>query len=144
MDQACQIITFYFQSWTYWDFAPFWNKNGDLVKDLVSVFSRPYPIATAGSPQKLTYDPTSKEFYYEFRINNAIRNNYPTEIFVPPMTYPNSQFEIEMSDFLSWEFSPDDHNVIFVSQTKANDNLKMNISVYLKISPLVNVHILGG
>ena len=60
------------------------------------------------------------------------------------MTYPNSQFEIEMSDFLSWEFSPNDHNVIFVSQTKANDNIQMEISVYVKISPLVNVHTSGG
>ena len=60
------------------------------------------------------------------------------------MTYPNSQFEIEMSDSLSWEFSTHDHNIIFVSQTKAINNPQMNISVYLKISPLVSVHISGG
>ena len=60
------------------------------------------------------------------------------------MTYPNSQFEIQMSDFSSWEFSPDDQNIIFVSQTKANDNIQMEISVYVKITPLFNVHTSGG
>ena len=45
----------YFQSWTYWDFKPFWNTNGDMIKDLVSVFSRPYPIATAGIPKKMNF-----------------------------------------------------------------------------------------
>ena len=112
---------------------------------MVSVFSRPYPKATAGLPKKLTYDSTLKEFYYEFQINSALSNDYPTEIFVPPMTYPNSQFDIEMSDSLSWEFSLDDPNMIFVSKTKAYNNLEeAEIPVYLKICPLVSVYTSGG
>ena len=61
------------------------------------------------------------------------------------MTYPNSQFEIEMSDFLSWEFSPDDPNSIFVSKTKPYDSLEeAEIPVYLKISLLLSVYKSGG
>ena len=138
----------FFQSWTYWDSKYFWTDNGKVVKDLVSVFSRPYPIATNGIPKKMTYDYASKEFHFEFIPSSnetSFKNECPpTEIFVPPITYPNSQFDIEMSDSLSWMFSPDDLNIIFVVQTKKNNDLKAEIPVYLKLRPLVSVFRSGG
>ena len=137
----------YFQSWTYWDFKPFWNTNGDMIKDLVSVFSRPYPIATAGIPKKMNFEVATKEFHYEFiilPIIHSFNNSDPTEIFIPPMTYPNSQFDIEMSDFLTWEFSPNDPDIIFVIQTKESEDIKADIPVYLKLRPVVSVFRSGG
>ena len=60
------------------------------------------------------------------------------------MTYPNSQFDIEMSDFLTWEFSPNDPDIIFVVQTKESENIKADIPVYLKLRPVVSVFRSGG
>lgn len=61
------------------------------------------------------------------------------------MTYPNSQLYVQMSISLSWEFSPDDPNRIFVSKTKQYDSLEeAEIPVYLKISQLLSVYKSGG
>ena len=71
----------------YKDYAPFWPGNENLNKDFASVFSRPYPLATAGLPQKLIYDFDSREFHYKYIIKSGSNGNYPTEIFIPPMIY---------------------------------------------------------
>ena len=61
------------------------------------------------------------------------------------MTYPTSQLYVQMSVSLSWEFSPDDPNRIFVSKTKPYDSLEeAEIPVYLKISLLLSVYKSGG
>ncbi len=44
-----------FESWTYWDTADwdvFWTDGDQVNLDVVKFFSRPYPRAMAGTPQK--------------------------------------------------------------------------------------------
>ena len=138
-NRVLDLADLHFQSWTYWDYGPFWNNNGELNKDLASLFSRPYPLATSGIPRNLVYDFTKKEFKYEFLISNDTAVRLPTEIFVPPMIYPNHAFEVELSNDLEWKFSPVDSNIILITQTRPNVNATSG--AFVKIRPDINISI---
>ena len=124
----------YFQSWTYWDTNWLWNTDGSPKIDAISVFSRPYPISTCGSPQNLTFDYKTKEFLYEFILDPNIESK--TEIFVPPMFYPNSKFDLKLSEILSWEFSPQNPNIIFVTPIREQ---REEIPVFVQITPQIQI-----
>jgi len=64
------------------------------------VFTRPYPQATAGTPDSLQFDFDTRIFRYTFETNTAIPS--PTEIFVPPLIYPEG-FDVIVSSALEWE-----------------------------------------
>lgn len=58
------------------------NSGGRTLNEVV----RPYPIATAGTPVSIEFDPQSKAFRYKFKADKAI--SAETEIFVPKYQYP--------------------------------------------------------
>ena len=129
------LYTNFLQSWTYWDYWPFWNPStGEPNTDFQSFLSRPYPKATSGTPIKLSFDYETKEFNYEFNLDTSI--DQPTEIFIPPLTYSSqAQLDIDLSDSLSWNLSPDDPNVIFV-----RPNVKqLENPVYVRFRPAVQL-----
>lgn len=47
---------------------------------------RPYPMATAGEPLRLSFDTRRRILHFTFRHDRAVVE--PTEIFVPPFQYP--------------------------------------------------------
>lgn len=65
---------------------------------------RPYPVATAGTPLRLSFDMQRCIFTYEFSHDPAVQA--PTEIFVPHYHYPNGydiwttdgEFEVNMDE----------------------------------------------
>ena len=70
----------------------------------------------------------SKEFSYQFNITGKCENtpeeeeeeNYlVTEIYMPPMIYTDNQFDIELSDCLSWEFSKQNANIVLIHFSKS-------------------------
>ena len=68
----------------------------------------------------------SKEFNYQFNITGKCENtpeeeeNYlVTEIYMPPMIYTGNQFDIELSDCLSWEFSKQNANIVLIYFSKS-------------------------
>lgn len=61
----------------------------------VAAFARPYPLATAGTPLKLSFDIERRLFLYTFRHEAGITQ--PTEIFVPDYQYPNG-YHVWISD----------------------------------------------
>jgi hypothetical protein len=71
--------------------------------------ARPYPIATAGEPLKLRFDPRKRVFTYEFRHDPALRA--PTEFFVPAFQYPNG-YDVWISDG-ECEALPDEQLMIY-------------------------------
>ena len=105
---------------------------------MVAVFTRPYPMITKGVPVKLSFDIISKSFRYEFEISPE---NGFTEIYIPPLIYPNRQFELELSDSLSWEFSDNNANVIVVHMSSDRRKEVAN-PVFVSIKPYVKVHLL--
>lgn len=103
---------------TIWNYtADNTNERGDLWNDEdLSIFSRdqqtnpddihsggrgldaivrPYAMATAGEPLRMSFDHVSKVFELEYRGEAGI--NAPTEIFVPTYQYPNG-YNVELSD----------------------------------------------
>ena len=67
----------YFQSWTDYTYAQVDNLS--FNKNWTDIFSRSYPIATAGTPIKLYYNTTTKQLKYCFNIDLSI--NKSTEIY---------------------------------------------------------------
>jgi hypothetical protein len=58
------------------------NSGGRALKQII----RPYPIATAGKPQQIEFDPATSVFRYRYHADPAIRAD--TEIFLPKLQYP--------------------------------------------------------
>ena len=93
----------YFVGWLYWHYKEWGDpttesqtsggqglfyKDDDLttlkpVKGQVLI--RPYPRATAGTPQSLSFDPVTREFSYRYQAGGGT-----TEIFVPDLQYGGS------------------------------------------------------
>jgi hypothetical protein len=66
------------------------DVNGVEKGALVDRLARPYPQATAGTPQSLHFDPDSRELTYTFAEDPARRIPDPTIVFVPfARIYPN-------------------------------------------------------
>ena len=70
-------------------------------------------MATAGRPVKLEFDIYTKVFDYQFHPDPSFEG-IPTEIFVPPMQYPDGKFEIATSANLEWMMSELNPNVLLV------------------------------
>ncbi len=64
---------------------------------------RPYPRATAGRPQEVSFDPGTRVFLFRFVHDPEVRE--PTEIFVPALQYPGGP-RVQVSDG-TWEYSRD-------------------------------------
>ena len=85
----------YFIGSTAWDYnvgGSGWNINTkykELQPYLKDILYRPYPRATAGTPEALYYDVDTKSFHYRFNQNPD--NCAPTEIFYPPELYEASE-----------------------------------------------------
>ena len=72
----------HFTSWTEWDWGCGDLLNGWKVNATVlELFARPYPQATAGIPQLLTFHPLRKLFDFCFTLNTSI--SAPTLLSVP-------------------------------------------------------------
>ena len=69
----------------------------------------------------------SKEFNYQFNITSKCDDTtleeeedyLVTEIYVPPMIYTNHQFDLQLSECLSWEFSKQNANIVLIHFSKS-------------------------
>jgi endoglycosylceramidase len=71
--------------WDYGRAAHGWgilNTEGAPNPDLAAILHRPYPRYTAGTPEKLAFDPERKTFRYRYTASPDICA--PTEIYLPP------------------------------------------------------------
>lgn len=119
MDTTMYALETNLASFTLWNYtADNTNARGDQWNDEdLSIFSRdqmthngsiydggramqavvrPYPMKTAGTPFKLSFDIRTKEFNYSFHHRDD-RIHEPTEIFVPSIQYPQG-FRVLISD----------------------------------------------
>lgn len=134
-DIECNFILdqadLHLESWSYWDTAGggvFWDNQGNPVTDLVKVFTRPYPPATAGTPLALHYDHVTRLFEFTFAPDLAI--TAPTEVYVPPLVYTEG-YVVEVPDGVEWVPAVTDKNKIHVTVTQQSSK-----NVTIKISPL--------
>jgi endoglycosylceramidase len=85
-------------SWTYWSALQLHDPTGapgeNLLNDRTAqawpakaqVLAGPYPLATAGTPGPVAFDSASRSFGFIYTVDRRVRA--PTEIVVPPYTYP--------------------------------------------------------
>ena len=81
------------------------NNPGDIHSGgrALQAVVRPYPIATAGKPVRLSFNPGRRVFEYEFEPDAQI--DAPTEIFVPTYQYPKG---IQVEAFQGkWTYAPE-------------------------------------
>ncbi len=86
-------------SWSYWSGLQLHDPTGapgeNLLNDRTSnpwpakarALAGPYPLATAGRPGPAAFDPSTRSFTDSYTVDAAV--SAPTEIVVPPYTYPN-------------------------------------------------------
>ena len=97
----------FLQSWAFWgDFSDY----AATAKRLARVYAR----AIAAMPYSISmqYIPVDNTFYLSYLINLKIKQ--PTEIFVPPMRYPKSSYNVTVNDALTWKVDPTDPTIILV------------------------------
>jgi hypothetical protein len=69
-------------------------------------------MATVGKPYKLAFDIKTRIFEYQFYPDLTIKQ--PSEIFVPPLHYPQHQYSVLTSENLKWTISQTIENIILV------------------------------
>ncbi len=100
--------------WTYWNYnapgMPDWNAEGASMLNpdgtetwVVDFLVRPYPQKTAGVPQSLSFDMTTRAFTYVFSEDPGASG--PTEIFVPASRRYPAGFTVTVSDGIT-SFDP--------------------------------------
>jgi hypothetical protein len=67
------------------------NSGGRALEAAV----RPYPMKTAGEPDRLRFDPYKKRFFFAFRHDPAVQA--PTVLYVPNVHYPRG-YVVTVSD----------------------------------------------
>ena len=73
-----------------------------------------------------------------FNFYSSIRNgDGQTEIYVPPLIYPNHEFDLQVSESLSWKISDKNPNVLIIS-SKTN----LDEPVFVSINPKIKIHLL--
>jgi hypothetical protein len=94
------------QSWAYWDANFYHPVTLQIRTELVSSFSRVYPVLVNGIPIALSYNTTTREFLFKFRmeVENATSARFPTEIFIPSHVYLPNGFQVHLSSNLNWYF----------------------------------------
>lgn len=119
MDRSMEALEANLLSFTLWNYtADNDNQHGDRWNDEdLSIYSsdqrkdpedinsggrallavvRPYPIATAGQPLRLSFDYRSGTFEYSFKAG-AVEQDAPTVLFIPTRQYP-AGMDIQLSD----------------------------------------------
>ena len=94
-------------------------------------------------PTNLTYDFVNKDFVYKF-LPDA-ENSQPTEIYVPPLSFPNSQFNLDLSSELNWSLSPNDPNIVLITLQKTPSKVQQTKHfqdpVFVHLSPVVQLNV---
>ncbi len=86
-------------SWSYWSALQLHDPTGapgeNLLNDRTGIpwpekaraLAGPYALATAGRPGPAFFEPSTRSFTYRYTVDPAVTE--PTEIVVPPYTYPD-------------------------------------------------------
>jgi hypothetical protein len=97
----------YLQSWAYW---------GEVSPASQASLARVYARAIAGPPISMQYNATLRSFYLSYNIDISISE--PTEIFIPPLHFPNASYIVTLDGPIKWNVDPDNENVILVTRTE--------------------------
>jgi endoglycosylceramidase len=80
------------------------DASGAEKGTLVDLLARPFPMATAGIPEALTWDPDTRELSYRFAEDPAGGVEDPTVLFVPAGRHYPAGFVVQTSAGDAWQF----------------------------------------
>lgn len=82
-------------SWIGWAYENLYNgTSGQPYPELAKHYSRAYPAAVAGTPKSFSFSERSATFKLQFTSDPNI--DAPTEIILPPSTFPNG-YRVQVS-----------------------------------------------
>jgi len=118
----------FFQSWALWNDGFY----GDLKQQ--NLLARPYARAIAGMPNQMHYDLNTRTFLFTYSIDTSITQ--PTEIYVPPLVYPDASYNITVNENIQWKVDTTNPNVILLESVKQLlDSRRMNAVGIISIKP---------
>jgi hypothetical protein len=105
LDAADQFL----QSWAYW---------GDIFNHASAInhITRIYARAISGKPLAMQYIADQRLFYLSYYVDPMIKQ--PTEIFIPPLEFPQQSYNITVNAVLKWKIDPTNANVILVEPSQ--------------------------
>ncbi len=85
--------------WDYTDVAGSWSQAPQPNASILTAVERPYPMAVAGTPLAISFDPSSKLFALRYATTSPASGAPPdanTDIYVPSLQYP-SGYQVQVS-----------------------------------------------
>ncbi|CAF1048924.1 unnamed protein product [Rotaria sordida] len=116
LDWGLGAADVFLQSWAFWG-----NSYND--QETIKRLSRVYARAIAGKPSTMEFIPADRYFYLSYFIDTNIKQ--PTEIFVSPLQYPKSSYNITVNNALKWRVNPTNRNIILVEPSDQIINSKV-------------------
>lgn len=112
----------FLQSWAFWG-----NSYAD--RRTIKRLSRVYARAIAGKPITMQFLASKRLFFLSYYIDLNIQQ--PTEIVVPSIQYPSSNYIVTVNDVLTWKIDSTDPRIILVqpSDVLVNSNEQAIIGV---------------
>jgi hypothetical protein len=78
--------------------------------------SRVYARAIAGKPLAMQYIASQRLFYLSYYIDTTMKQ--PTEIYIPPIQFPQASYNITVNNALKWTIDPTNANIILVEPSE--------------------------
>jgi endoglycosylceramidase len=105
----------FLQSWAFWG-----NSYNDIRT--IKRLSRVYARAIAGKPISMQFLADQRLFSLSYYININIKQ--PTEIVIPAIQYPQSNYNITVNNALKWKIDSINPNIILVEPSDQLINSK--------------------
>merc|ERR1719186_1067055 len=128
------------ESWTYWDTASggvFWDGEGNPREEVVKVFSRPYPVATAGKPISINFDHQTGDFLFEFVPSAEM--TVGTVVYVPPLHYKDG-YNVTVSPGLKWTQDSNNQNNILITREEDEKGNHHNVATHMSANAFVKIN----
>ncbi|KAJ1713580.1 glycoside hydrolase superfamily [Aspergillus flavus] len=118
-------------SWIGWAYENLYNgTSGQPYPELAKHYSRAYPAAVAGTPKSFSFADSSATFKLQFTSDPNI--HAPTEIILPPSTFPNG-YSVQVSpDGSVLQYAVDKRTLAFFTSTSITDATDISITITRK------------
>ncbi|CDS08592.1 hypothetical protein LRAMOSA09953 [Lichtheimia ramosa] len=118
-------------SWIGWAYENLYNgTTGKPYPQLAKHYSRAYPTAVAGTPKSYSFDEDSGTFKLTFTSDpNMVA---PTEIMLPPSTFPNG-YSVQVSPENSVvQYTPDKRTLALFTADNLKDATEISVTITRK------------
>lgn len=118
-------------SWIGWAYENLYNgSSGNPYPELAKHYSRAYPSAVAGTPKSFSFSESSATFKLQFTSDPDIKG--PTEIILPPSTFPNG-YKVQISpDNSLVQYAPDKRTLALFTSNSVKKATEITVTISRK------------